>query len=194
MNKPNNYDNAKAYSTFEPLPAGGYVCKIMQVVETKSSTGKEMIVVSMDIAEGEQKDYYAKAYKEDTREDKKWGCNVYVLTEDAEGNTSRKFKGFIENVKASNAGWNEVWGDKFCDNFKGKLVGAIFGREEYQKQNGDTAWSTKCFYFDAVERIRSGKVKTPQDRYLQQNSGSAAPSGSDGFMNITDGVDEELPF
>lgn len=193
MNKPNNYDNTKAFSQYEPLPAGCYVCKIMQVAETKSSTGKDMIVVSLDIAEGEQKDFYTKSYKEDTREDKKWGCNVYLLTEDQDGNTSKKFKGFIENVADSNSGWNVVWGDKFCDCFKGKLVGGLFGREEYRKQNGENAWATKCFYFDTVDRIREGKCKTPKDKYLQQSSGTSS-SGSDGFMNIPDGIDEELPF
>ena len=194
MQKPRNYEETKAFSQYEPLPAGCYVCKIMQVVETVSKTDKPMVVISLDIAEGEYKDFYAKAYKEDTREDKKWGCNVYMLTEDPDGNTSRKFKGFIESVAGSNTGWNVVWGEKFAACFKGKIVGGLFGREEYRKQTGDTAWSTKCFYFDTVDRVREGKCKAPKDKYLQQDSGAPVSGAGDGFMNIPDGTDEDLPF
>lgn len=196
MNKPNNYENTKAYSSFETLPAGCYVCKIMKVEEAKSKTGKEMVVVYFDIAEGDFKEFFAKSYKEDTREDKKWRGVTYILTEDADGNTSRSFKSFMDSVKQSNKGWNEVWGDGFCQSFKDKLVGGLFRREEYAKQDGGTTWSTKLQYFDTVERVKSGKSKTPADKPLINNSNASATAASgNGWMNIPDGLEDEgLPF
>lgn len=190
MNKPNNYDDTKGYSNRSFLPAGCYVCKIMQVKETKSKNGRDMIMISLDIAEGEFKDHFANSYKEDTREDKKWGCVVYQLTEDNDGNTNRGFKSFIDSVKSSNQGWKEVWGDRFAENFKDKLVGGLFGEEEYVKSNGDTGKSTKCRFFDSVKRVRDGKCNTPAPKLL--STGRA--SSPDGFIACPEGLEEELPF
>ena len=53
MIKPNNYENISIFG--EELELGGHVCKIMKVEETKSKSGRDMIVISLDIAEGKQK-------------------------------------------------------------------------------------------------------------------------------------------
>ena len=45
MNKPNDFDNVQAFGEYTPLPAGGYVCRIMGVEETVSSNGKAMIII-----------------------------------------------------------------------------------------------------------------------------------------------------
>ena len=73
MKRPNNWENTQAYGDFEPLELGGHICVIKKVIETKSSTNKDMIMIYLDIAEGEQKGYYQNQFKKDPREDKKWG-------------------------------------------------------------------------------------------------------------------------
>lgn len=62
MKKPNNYETTQAYGDFTPLELGGHICKIMKVEETKSKAGNDMIIISLDIAEGDQKDYFSKQY------------------------------------------------------------------------------------------------------------------------------------
>ena len=139
MKKPNNYENTAAYGSFEPLELGGHVCKVCKVVESVSRTGKDMVDIWLDIAEGPQKDYYLKQWKADTRDGKKWPCIVYQLVEDSDGNTSRGYKTFLESVKKSNPGFVEdrVWEDTGCEYLKGKLVGGVFGREQYMNQRGE---------------------------------------------------------
>lgn len=197
MKKPNNYDTTQAVGEFTPLKLGGHICRIMQVEEVKSKTGLDMLKISLDIAEGEQKGYYADAYKSDTRQDKKWGCVVYYVVDENTEYGTKNLKTFITCVEKSNTGFSPVWGDNFAACFKGKLVGGVFGREQYLNNKQEIKWATKCVQLRSVEAIRAG-VEVPEDKLL--NGTTVIPAnanpipGQDGFMNIPDGLDEELPF
>lgn len=195
MIKPNDFDNTPAYGEFTPLELGGHICKIMAVEERTSSTGKPMVVISLDTApQDKQPGYYTEQYRNDTRDERKWGCNVYQLVYDSDGRTHRGFKTFVTSVQESNPGFQVQWGDNFAACFKGRLIGGVFGREEYEKQDGTTAWSTKCFSFRSVATIQKG-VEVPKDRPLKKQT--YAPSygitKQDDFTVIEDnGLD--LPF
>ena len=195
MNKPKNYDSTNAYGEWKPLELGGHVCKIMKVEETKSQTGKDMINISLDIAEGDQKDYYADQYRSSDRPDKKWGCIVYQLIEDKDGNTSRGFKTFIDSVKKSNPGFDEnaIWNDRFADYFKGKLVGGVFGREQYKNQKGEFKWSTKCVMFRSVDVVREG-VEVPEDKYHKDYKNLDIQVDSPSLDDVEVVDDDDLPF
>lgn len=187
MNKPKNYDETQALTESRVLPAGGYVCKIMSVEETKSKAGNEMLVISLDIAEGEFKDFYKEKYKADTRKNKKWGCVVYQLTLDIDGNCSRGFKGFTTSVEESNDGFKIEWGDNFCNGFKDKLVGGLFGKEEFEANDGNIVKATKCRFFRSVKSIRDGDFKIPEDKPF--NSDSKKPAYA---VSTVD--EDDLPF
>ena len=191
MKRPNNWENTQAYGDFEPLELGGHICKIMKIEETQSRNGKDMIMIYLDIAEGEQKGYYTEQYRNDNRPNKKWGCIVYQLLEDNYGNTNRGFKTFINAVEKSNSGFdqNAIWDEHFCDYFKNKLIGGIFGREQYENDKGDLKWSTKCVQFRDIETIRNG-VPIPADKYLDSPN-SQAPSKNE-FADMP--LDDDLPF
>lgn len=194
MEKPKDFDTAKASGEFNPLPAGGYVCEIIGLDETMSKTGKKMIKIALDIAEGEEKGRFMDAYKSDTREFKKWpaGAVVYQLTEDPEGNTHGRFKQFTNCVTDSNKGFEIAWGKEFGACFKGKLVGVVFGREQYESQrDGSLRWSTKSQFFKTIEEIRNGEFKVPEDKPLPSSSKSAASNVPEGFSEITD---DDIPF
>lgn len=197
MQKPNDYDSVQVYGDFVPLKLGGHICKIMQVIETTSRSGKDMLEISLDIAEGEQKDYFAQQYKTDTRQNKKWGCVVYQSVEDRDGGTSKGFKTFITSVENSNPGFKPAWGNNFAGCFKGKLIGGVFGREQYLNASNEKKFFTKCVQFRSVESIRAG-VEVPADKLLPDsgNAPGMPPSmyDSDGFMTIPDGAESELPF
>lgn len=195
MRKPNDFENVQAFGEFKPLPAGGYVCKIMNVQESASASGKPMIIISLDIAEGEYKDYYKESYRTDTRPDKKWGCRVFQLVYDNDNKTNRGFKTFCTAFEESN-NMKIAWGDtaQFEGCFKGKLIGGVFRREEYEKTDGTgTAWATRCFTFRSVETIRKG-VELPQDKpLLNKPSGGSDAFAVQGFADVNVS-EEDLPF
>ena len=56
----------------------------------------------------------------------------------------------------------------------------------YKNKDGNTFYTNDCM----VESIEFAESKSSSS---EQENGSAIPSG-DGFMNIPDGIDEELPF
>jgi hypothetical protein len=194
MNKPKGYDEAQAYGDYTPLELGGHICKIMSVEEMKSRTGKDMLKISLDIAEGPQKDFYAQQYRNSTFEDKRWGCIVYQLVYDNDGNTNKGLKTFLTSVEESNAGYKVAWGESFCKSLKGKLIGGVFGREQYENRNGELKWSTKCVQFRSVETIKKG-VNVPEDKYLKDHESSghqSAPTNNGDFAEITG--ESDLPF
>lgn len=184
MEMPKNYNDTKEYGEFTPLALGGHICKITGVKEQTSKNGKEMIAIGLDIAEGVQKDYYKQQFDADTRAEKKWGCVVYTLVLDNEGVTNRAFKSFITAVENSNNGFKIVWGENFCKSLQGKLIGGVFGREEYMNGKGEKKFTTKCVQFRSTDAIKKG-VDVPADKLL-------APSTMNGFTPVDS--TEDLPF
>ena len=192
MIKPADYDRVSAYGEFTPLELGGHICQIMSVEETTSSTGKDMLVISLDTASHDkQPGYYMEQWKNDDRQDKKWGCRVFQLVLDKDGNTNRGLKTFITAVEKYNPGFQVQWGDGFAACFKGSLVGGVFGREQYQNSYGDLKWSTKCVQFRSVEAIQKG-VDVPDDRYLNGHKPQQNPAA--GFGELSDISESDLPF
>ena len=173
MLKPLDFDNVQANSNFTPLAPGGYVCRIMGVEEGVTRNGAPTFNVSLDIAEGPESNRFANEYRANTRPDKKWGCVYRQLITTKDGGTSPFFKGLITAIEESN-GMAVQWTDNqdaFAAQFKGKLVGVIFGREEYAKQDGSKAWSTKAQICVPVAKIRSGDFEVPVDKPLAQLPG-----------------------
>ena len=191
--KPKDWENVQAFTDFEPLELGGHVCRIMGVEEKKSRNGRDMIAISLDIAEGEQTGYYTNQYRNDTRADKKWGCIVCQVIEDANGNTSRGFKTFIDSVAKSNSGFdiNQIWNEHFCDYLKNKLVGGIFGREQYLASDGKLKFTTRCRSFVTVEKARAG-IPAPEDRLFEGHSQASDPLAAMGFTEAP--AMDNLPF
>ena len=188
MNKPNDYDQVQKL-TGGGLPAGGYVCRIVRVDETRSKNGREMLKVALDIDEGEYAGYYRDRFDSSLSFTPKWGCIFYQLTQDKDGNTSRGLKTFCENVKESN-GMNDLpWGEGFCDGLRGKLIGVVFGREQYQRQDGQLAMSTKPRSWKTVEEIQSCKYRVPEDKLLVTDKIPATMPV--GFDTISD---DDVPF
>ena len=180
MNKPADFDNVQAFGDYVALPAGGYVCRIMSVEETAArASGAPMIKISLDIAEGQFKDYFANQYRANTKADKKWSYSAVVnqLIYDAYGNnsTNRGFKTFITSVCESNPGFDVAW-EGFSACFKGKLVGVLFGRVEYVGTDGKNHWSTKALNFRSVKTIHDGTFVTPADKPLTATQSSTYSS------------------
>ena len=197
MIKPNLYDDTQAFTGFEALQPGGHICSIYAVEETKSKAGRDMIVIYLDTDRTDsQPNYFSNAYKNDKREPKKWNNNAIVrqLVLDAEGNANRGFKNFVEMVKQCNPGFNEnvLWGSEPINKFlKAKLVGALFGEEEYLNGYGESKFACKFQAFRTLEEIKKG-VDAPERKLL--NPTNNTPIGGYDSGDITPVDDGDLPF
>ena len=67
----------------------------------------------------------------------------------------------------------------------------MFGREEWEKNNGETAWSVKCRYFTDIASIRSGDYKIPKDKGLKNKPVNNATASN---FTVLDDSSDDLPF
>ena len=200
MLKPSGYDEAQA-GNFVKAELGGHYATIKQVAERQSSTGKDMIVVLFDFAEADnQSGYFSDLFKNDTRDERKWpfAGSKYILVKDYNdaSKTSRNFKSFCTCVEKSNnytINWNagDAWGKQFA----GKEIGVVYGDEE-QEYDGRISMRRVPKWFCEWNAVKDAKI--PDPKYLN-GSGPAvrtapAATQSDNFMQIPDGVDDEIPF
>lgn len=198
MIKPKDFDTAQGFTGFTPLEPGGHICKIMNVEETTSKKGnRPMIVISIDTDKTDkQPEFFTQQYKNNQKPDKKWSNNAVVrqLVYDADDNTNAGFKTFVDAIKASNPGFNEnvLWGNEPINKFlKGKLIGGVFGREEYLNGYGESKFAVKFQSFRTVEDIKKG-VKVPKDKLL--NPGSNNSNVPDIYGDITPVDNGDMPF
>ena len=187
----NGLEIKKSVSASEPLPAGGYVAKILNAKVEEYSWG-EKLVISFDIAEGEYKDFFSKQYKENTREDKKWKGN-FRLTVPNEGNKyfdsqKRTFGNAIWAIEESNPSFRWAWDENAL---KGKMVGVLFRDREWEIE-GKTGMTTEACTFVSVEDVRTNNFKMPKPKMLNKAASQAANNSN--FTVIDDGDLSDLPF
>lgn len=195
--KPEGYDEAQAYTgEFMSLPAGCYVCVVKQVSVTQSQKGREQIAVLFDIAEGEQRGFYQKQFDIAKRQNPnaKWkGVHKQIM----DGSSLPFFKGLITSIEKSN-NFQFPWGKEGNEKtLAGKQFGAVMGREQFLTEDNKKAFATKIFQVRSVDGLKDAKV--PEDKLLDETAAAAqkpqyGPADADGFMDIPDGIDEELPF
>ena len=197
MQKPNNYDATQESGSFTPVELGGHHMIIKQVSETKAKSGKAMVVVLFDFAKNDkQADYMKNDFDRDTRDEKKWPRTgtEYIVVEDKDGNCSRKFKTFISCFEKSN-NCQAVWGEKFTAQFKGKKIGGVFGEVE-NEYNGKVTMRHELRYFCQDSAADGASIPSPQ--YLNGSSPAPKESGtenaSNGFMNVPEDSEDEIPF
>lgn len=197
ITKPQGYDEAPAYTGESmQLPAGCYICQILGVKQ-EEYMGHDRFIMQFDIAEGEYTDFYQKQYKQAKQSDQNAKYKG-EYRQNMSGQGVPFFKGLITSIERSNPGFvfpfDQTGNEKML---AGKKFGAVMGREEFLTADGKKRMATKIFQIRSVEGLKDAKV--PEDRLLQDEPGGTgsygAPApGSDGFINIPDGIDEELPF
>ena len=185
-----DYATTQAYTEGAALPKDGYICRILNAQVKEGSNG-QYIQIAYDIAEGEFAGYFKKLYDAKQDENKKW-TTYYFLNipkddgSEKDGWTKRTFKTFTNALEDSNEGYHFDWDET---KFKGKLIGGLFRYEEFQKNDGSVGRSTKMKNACSVDKIRSGNFKLPDDKLLTPTNNTPTD-----FMNIPDGIAEEIPF
>lgn len=202
MKKPNSYEETQVQGEFTPVELGGHRMVIKQVSEKQSKNGKPMIVVLFDFApDDSQPGYFAKQFADDIRPDKKWPnqATQYILTEDDKGNCSRSFKTFCSCVEHSNNGFS-CWDPDDSFNFKGiknKKIGGVFG-PQMDYYNGREIEKKVLRWFISLDKVKDAQVPELSQTQAFKSHVNGYATGStplgDGFINIPDGIDEELPF
>ncbi len=193
INKPNNYENVQVSGDFTLVELGGHHLVIKSVTEQKSKSGKDMIVVRFDFSNKDtQAAYFQQSFDDDIRPEKKWPhqATQYILTEDMKGDCSRNLKTFITCVENSNPGFEPNWGEDFCNSFTGKELGGVFGEVENEYE-GKVNMKREMRWFVSSDKVADASV--PGAKYLS-NRPAQPFSTNNGFVNIADGLDEELPF
>ena len=187
FNKPAGYDEVQASGDFTPIELGGHKL-VIKKIEDVSNGVVSYLKVMYDTAQDDiQPNYYAEQYKNDTRDTKKWGGVINIFPTDRDGRTRKKFKQFCTSIERSNNSQIE-WGAKFEQSIVGKVVGGVFGEEEYLDTANNVKTARKLFWFRSVDGIQDAKV--PNKRTLEGTDTNAP----DGFVNIPEGIDEDLPF
>ena len=198
MNKPQGYDEARTSGEFTPAAPGGHYAVIKQVSERESSTGKSMIVVLFDFCKPDaQADYFAGLFSSDNREDKKWpfAGTKYIMVQDYEDptKTSRNFKTFCTCFEESNNCQVQWGGGSWANQFKNKKIGVVFGEEE-NEYDGKTFMRSVPKWFCQWAKVADAKI--PPVKYLPGHSVEQSTPKTDtaGFMQLPEGMDDEIPF
>ena len=197
MQKPTGYDEAKASGSFEPVALGGHYLVIKQVSERQNKNSKPMVVVLFDFAQNDkQPGYFMDQFKNDIRPDKKWSnqATQYINVLDADGNTSKAFKTFTTCVEHSNPGFTTQWGDNFCQQFKDKKIGGVFG-EQMDYYNGNEKKKRVLRWFVSSDKVADAQVPDISETQAYNSyKANASIASANGFMHIPDSIEDELPF
>lgn len=187
MEKVQGYDEAQAITgEYERLNAGGYICKIISAKEEKSKSGKRMLVLSLDIAEGDKKDFFRNRFNDNSNPDKKWPAGA-IYRQMLEGEKAAGFlKGLMTSLEASNDGFKWDWDEKKLVNLK---CGAIFGEEEYEKMDGSVGTTTKVKFIRTIKAIQDGNFKVPELKKLPEKG-----EAFEDFVNSVTSDNDDLPF
>ena len=200
ITKPTGYDEAPAYTGESmQLPAGLYVCEVLGAKQ-EENRGHDNFIMQFDIAEGEHKGFYQKQYNAAKRASNSAKYKgVHRQNMDDQGTPF--FKGLMTSIERSNPGFQFPWGQQGNEKtLVGKKFGAVMGRRQFLTDDGQKRFVTVIFQVRSIEGLKDAKI--PEDKLLEedadkpqpQTSTPYGPADSDGFMQVPDGIDEELPF
>lgn len=182
-------------STYEQLPKGAYVIKLLNVVEEANKSGNgSHLKIAFDIAEGQHTNFYKKSFDSDTREDKKWNNDAILYITSPEDNSEQyiidNFNKFITAIEDSNEGYHWNWDE---NTLKNKLVGAKFFIEQSEYE-GNIYDHTKPKWFIAAQKVRDGKYgKLPNDKLI--GTKTEAVGDATDFVNINNSIEaSEIPW
>lgn len=181
MKRIDNWDSVQAVTGGgEQLPSGVYQVGIVSASAGVTQTGKEKLVLALEVTEGDYQGIFSRKYKakKQYNENAQWPCLFHQVTE---AESLGRYKGLIMAIEASNPGYH--W-DFDETTLKGKEVGCVFREEEYiGQQDGKIHSIAKPYQFVPIEDM--DKATVPEKKCIDQPPAS-------GFGGYDDG--ESIPF
>lgn len=171
IKKFSGYDDIQVFEGGASIEPGGYELKIIDA-KVEEFTNCEILKVAFDIINNDKyAGFYSTRFKSAKAQNPnaKWGgvFDVFIPKDDGsekDGFTKQAFKRFITSVEHSNNGYVWNWDDK------GKDFGGVFGKEQFETQDGKLAFAVKCRFPRSIESIRSGSFTIPEDKLLKKKS------------------------
>lgn len=188
------YDDVQAVAPgeFSKLPAGGYVCQVINAQITNSKAGNPMLVLFLDIAEGDFQHHFknALARVKSSSPDIKWDkSGIYRQLIFDNGKVSRFFKGLLNCFQKSNPNFS-FKPHAFDENIlRGSLIGFIFAEEEYL-WNDEVKIRVFPKFPKSIDVIRAGVFKVPEIKRIE-NSPTKQSRPANTF---NDSNEPDLPF
>ena len=187
-----NWNNITASidGDFQQLPAGGYVAKIIDMVDNEK---KEYVELVWDIAEGE----FAGRYSDKWGQEHPYAHHLFLSYKDA---ALPMLKGRLEAIEASNRGFDPfaAWDAGRLDMFRGRLLGINLQEEEYESNDGKVRTRMNVCQVLPVDDVLQGKVRVREKKTLDgvakpsKGSTSAAPVPSSGSYAPVN--EDDIPF
>lgn len=173
--------NVTESGSFDRLPAGAYICKIVNVTDVAD---KEYLKITYDICEGEYKDHFSRIRGD--HPDWAW-VGAYVRS--YKTTALPMFKRFCSCVSKSNSNFVFDGGAINADErtLTGKKIGIILREEEYYGNDGNKRTRLSVYREFPIDEI--DKQKVPATKTIEE---PAKPNNE--FMVIPDNIDEEVPF
>lgn len=184
---------AKVPTTFDVLPAGGYVAKIIEVDDrTWSGHIEPAHLIHMDIAEGEHMGIYQK--NNQGADKARW--LTYWFAEPSKDSPDwllSKVGGIQTSLMESNDNVNlndpHAW--------KGKLVGVVVGDEEAESNSGTVYTRPYVSYICSIGRIMKGEnqpggYKIPKLKKLETYT--PKPLASTEMPDSFSAAEDDIPF
>ena len=188
--KKTDFDGVTPYTgESQQLPAGGYKCIIKGAKSEILKSGKEQLILLVDIAEGEYKDFFTKKYNElrlangDAKYPNSGIFRIFTENYNNPEKSSPILAGVKVSVEESNTGF--VWSDDESK-LKDKRIGIVFGEEEFQTTDGSIKITVKPRYARSWDKAEETEI--PKRKELKNKN--AQTDGE--FITIDD--TEELPF
>lgn len=179
-----NWNNIQASSDggFEALPAGGYVAKIVDMVDNES---REYVKLVWDIAEGK----YAGHYDDAWGKAHPYAHHMFLSYKDT---ALGMLKGRLEAIQKSNPGFDPfaAWDAGRLDIFKGRLIGINLQEEEYLNRDSEVRTRLNVCQVVPVDDVRSGKVKVRPKKELDDKPATTTRAA----VASNDDEEEPIPF
>lgn len=150
------------------LPAGKYICRVVSVEVGTSKAGNTMIILDVDVAQGNFKDFFArdleslKVHFENVtwpREAKAW-----VVAVDNDGFLHWRLEKLLRQIQRSNVGFDYDPCALDETTLVGKLIGATFAETENGK---GTRLADFCSVDDVPTTAQKPPVPSPHDDDLR---------------------------
>lgn len=139
---------------FLNIEVGSYLAKIVKIEDDEN---KQYVKVYIDLTEGKYKDFFKHNAE---RNDNKW--SPQGISYRSYKPTAYAFlKSFVTALEKSNVGYNFANTGFDFNSFVGKRVVAVFGEEEYEKDN-EIKTSVKVREFRSFIALQEGKIEIPK--------------------------------